>query len=240
METVDIRSGKKALSDLAYDAIIKSIYAHELMPGVSLRSKELAARFGISPTPIERALERLAGEGLVEFVPGLGPRVSTPDSDEVLDLYYAREMIELFAIERGFCNIDETYLHRLEALIRAYEEAVGTMETRPEAQLEASILDTDLHQHLITLWPSPTIQSWCHRLHVHTKSYYLAYIPGYWREGALVEHHQILAALKSRDLDASLGAVRRHNAENRESFLARLRIVEKQKGEPLEKIPALG
>jgi DNA-binding GntR family transcriptional regulator len=238
--TIDLRSGKKSLSDLAYEEILNSIFSHEFMPGASLRSKELATRFGISPTPIERALERLAGEGLVEFVPGLGPRVSTPNLKEILDLYEAREMIELFAVENGIQNADDEFLNRLENLIQMHEKCFEEMETNPEGQLTAASIDTDIHQFLITLWPNSTVQSWYRRLHVHTKSYQIVYIPGYRRKDSLDEHNKILLALKAHDLSAALAAVRVHNENARASFLARLEIAGSVKGEKQAEIISVG
>ena len=56
-----------------------AIVVGELPPGSRLRTAELAARFGVSPTPLREALQRLAAEGLVELLPHrwMSPRVWT-------------------------------------------------------------------------------------------------------------------------------------------------------------------
>jgi DNA-binding GntR family transcriptional regulator len=225
MDPLDIRSGKVTLADLAYEAILRAIFSHELMPGDSLRAKDLAGRFGISTTPIERALEHLAGEGLVEFVPGRGPRVSVPNVDEILDLYDARQMIELYSVERGFDNADGAFLERMLDLIKLHETTFADLEANADIQLKVLSADTDIHKHLISLWPNPTLHQWYQRLHVHTKSYQLAFIPNYRRKEALQEHKEIYQALNERNLRSTLEAVRNHNEQTRLSFIERLKIV---------------
>lgn len=49
-----------------YDSLREDILALQLQPGSLLDETELAARFGVSRSPVREALIRLAGEGLVQ------------------------------------------------------------------------------------------------------------------------------------------------------------------------------
>lgn len=69
--------------------IRQAILDGELPPGERLITATLSERFSVSPTPLREALQRLAGEGLVEFVPQRGARVtplSSPDRSELAEL----------------------------------------------------------------------------------------------------------------------------------------------------------
>lgn len=77
------------------DALRGALVAGRLRPGVVYSAPTLAARFGVSVTPVREALLDLAGEGLVEPVRNKGFRVtelSERDLDEITSL---RVLIEV-------------------------------------------------------------------------------------------------------------------------------------------------
>ncbi len=53
------------------------VISGELRPGARLRQIQLAAEFGISPTPVREALRRLVSEGYLQSVPHAGVSTST-------------------------------------------------------------------------------------------------------------------------------------------------------------------
>gem|GEM_PF-4247225 len=55
--------------------LIADIEAGELQPGAALRECALAARYGVSRTPVREALMHLAATGMVVRVPNKGCRV---------------------------------------------------------------------------------------------------------------------------------------------------------------------
>jgi GntR family transcriptional regulator, carbon starvation induced regulator len=74
--------------------IRQAILDGELAPGERLITATLSERFSVSPTPLREALQRLAGEGLVEFAAQRGARVtplSARDRDELAEL---RKLLE--------------------------------------------------------------------------------------------------------------------------------------------------
>lgn len=88
---------RSIVSQELYERIKQSIFAGEWAPGERIDRKALAARFGISQTPVNDALNRLTGEGLVEsrqrdgyFVPDYGDR-------ELADLFALRAGVESIA-----------------------------------------------------------------------------------------------------------------------------------------------
>src|SRR3954452_7882627 len=77
----------------------------DLRPGTRLGEGELAARLGVSRTPVREALTRLAAEGLVEIAPNRGARVATwtvAELEGVFDLRMSLEpQLTGFAVARA-------------------------------------------------------------------------------------------------------------------------------------------
>src|SRR5574340_1117707 len=65
-----------SLRERVYRALRDALVAGELAPGERLRDQELAARLGVSRTPVREALQRLEDEGLVETAPRALTRVT--------------------------------------------------------------------------------------------------------------------------------------------------------------------
>ena len=72
-------SPRRLLRDQAYDVLLDAIIRGDLPPGSPLRDQDLAARLGLSRTPVREALARLIDEGLVETKPNAYTRVAPLD-----------------------------------------------------------------------------------------------------------------------------------------------------------------
>ncbi len=121
---------KKAVHDAAapreeslYDRMRAEILSLGLAPGSDLDEKTLAARYGVSRTPIREALIRLSADRLIEFSPSRGARVSSlvlpnlPRYLEALDLTQ-RALARIGAL-RALPRDKE----RLETALAEFEEA---------------------------------------------------------------------------------------------------------------------
>ena len=71
----------------------------ELLPGQSVNEVETAKRFNVSRTPVRDAFKHLEVEGLIEVHRGNGTFVSLIDIDEIDDIMYMREKLELAVIK---------------------------------------------------------------------------------------------------------------------------------------------
>ncbi len=95
------------------DRLRSAILEHEIQAGEWLRQEQLAARFGVSQTPVREALKDLAAEGLVEHVPYRGVRVVEFTLDDMLDLYACRSFLEGLAARYAARNITPQELAEL-------------------------------------------------------------------------------------------------------------------------------
>jgi DNA-binding GntR family transcriptional regulator len=84
-------------SDFAYRQVRDRILSGELEPGAVLQQRELAARIGISTTPLREALRRLKSEGLVELDAHRDARITPLRAEEARDLLEMRTSLDPLA-----------------------------------------------------------------------------------------------------------------------------------------------
>ncbi|HTJ25215.1 MAG TPA: GntR family transcriptional regulator [Candidatus Limnocylindria bacterium] len=89
---------QRVLADRIYEAIKDAILSLQIPPGSPLVERNLAQRFAVSKSPVRDALQRLAGEGLVEVFPHRGMVVRTFDARYVDELYELRIALEELAV----------------------------------------------------------------------------------------------------------------------------------------------
>jgi len=104
----------------AYVRLKQCIMSGELLPGTQLSLPELAARYGMSRTPVRDALNALAQEGLVEVIPRRGYFVSGVTVRDVEDAFQLRLILESATAELAAPRISETEIERLSRLSRRY------------------------------------------------------------------------------------------------------------------------
>jgi DNA-binding GntR family transcriptional regulator len=119
--------GKKpSYRERVADALRAALIAGELRPGEVYSAPALAARFGVSATPVREAMLDLAKEGLVDTVPNKGFRV-TAVSEKQLDEYtHIRSLIEIPTVVSLAATADPV---ALEALRPAARESVTAAAT---------------------------------------------------------------------------------------------------------------
>ncbi|MEJ1161625.1 GntR family transcriptional regulator [Prosthecomicrobium sp. N25] len=96
------------------------IVCGRLQPGTALDETTLAARFGVSRTPVREALRELAASGLVVHRAHRGAVVTALTEDRLTEMFVV--MAELEALAAGFCAIVMTPAERRE-LMGIQEEA---------------------------------------------------------------------------------------------------------------------
>jgi DNA-binding GntR family transcriptional regulator len=78
------------------------VFDRELAPGSFIDENALAARWQISRTPVREALKVLAAEGLVDWVPRRGARVTELGDEDAEQLFPVMAMLE------GRCALEAT------------------------------------------------------------------------------------------------------------------------------------
>src|SRR4029078_7542959 len=92
--------GLSRADDLARE-LQAEIVTGRIPPGARLRQEDLAARFGVSRTPIREALRQLQAIGLVEQLGHRGALVRSFSPDEARNIFLVRAELEGRAAERA-------------------------------------------------------------------------------------------------------------------------------------------
>lgn len=92
-----------------------AIVDQRLLPGTKLTEMALIEAFGISRRIVSVALQRLAWEKLVVFLPRRGAYVAAPDADEARAVFAARLAIEAGTTETVARNADPHAIEKLSA-----------------------------------------------------------------------------------------------------------------------------
>jgi len=189
-----------------YTALRDAIVAGQLEPGRQISENELAARLGVSRTPIREALQRLREERLVAVVPQYGTFVTHISESAVSDAQFVREALECAAIRGTALRARDQDLGALEAIIR-----------RQDAAREANdsdsfyVLDDELHQLLCDLSGHDIAWSLSQRAKGHLNRIRRLSMPepGYMME-MIGEHRAVVAAVAAHDPDAAEQTLRHH------------------------------
>jgi len=102
-----------ALVDWLTDQVRAGILAGEVPVGSWLRQEDLAARFGVSRTPVREALRGLQAAGVVEVLPRRGALVRGPSPRDIRDAYQVRAALEGLAAELAAAWVTEGDLAQL-------------------------------------------------------------------------------------------------------------------------------
>jgi DNA-binding GntR family transcriptional regulator len=111
--------------------------------GAPLRHEQLAARFGVSRTPIREALRKLQATGLVELQPNRGAVVRTPARTELVDVYELRADLEGLACELACARASDGDLGRLDDAQARLAAAVDGGRTLDEASFDTVVADAN-------------------------------------------------------------------------------------------------
>jgi DNA-binding GntR family transcriptional regulator len=96
----------KSLAAGVYERIKGDIFEFHLLPGDRFTETEVAARLGVSRTPVREALYRLEREGYIDVSARNGWSVKPFDFTLFEDLYDVRIVLEL-AAARKLCEMDD-------------------------------------------------------------------------------------------------------------------------------------
>ena len=116
--------------DLAHELQVE-IITGRIPLGTRLRQEDLAARYGVSRTPIREALRQLQAIGLVEQLGHRGALVRSFSPDECRNIFLVRAELEGLAAERAagaLTTYDNADLETAQALLRAGGEKLGSLD----------------------------------------------------------------------------------------------------------------
>ena len=200
---------------MVHQAILAAIRDGLYAPGMALREEEVAARFGVSRTPVREAFGRLRERGLLVSTVGRSTTVAELSMQQIFELYAMRQEMDGLAASFAARHATPAEVANLEQLNAEFGNSAD--DPRRAAHwnrlLHARIYDAARNRYLgqalegiqetITLLQDTTFSQ-----------------PGR-TEMAVVEHAAIIESIRARDPEAARVAVMAHIQQ---AFQTRLQI----------------
>ncbi len=193
-------------TEVVLEEIRRGILTRELKPGRPLVEAELAARLGVSKTPVREALKVLSNSGLVTFSPYKGASVCVVDAGLARSVYDVRMVLEPEAVRR---SVERRSPDLLEDAAEALKEASAAISDKDQATL--SLLNRRFHRALYSGCGNPLMVSMLDDLKDRAA---LISVAGWEanpsRRKEWTEHKAVLAAAKKGDAEGAARLLRTH------------------------------
>lgn len=203
----------ETLAESVRNRLVSLIIGGQLEEGERLYPEQLAARFGVSITPVREALMQLAAEGFIESIQRRGFHLRVPTAEQIRNVAEVRQSLELCAGERVIQRLkegalDHAVLDRLDELQQAQLRDAAHMDHATKLELNASF-----HTTIIELAGNPILASMYRSLQPKVVGGLVQRGLDTWRTRVELEgeeHKAIIEGLRARDLAAYGAAVRAH------------------------------
>jgi DNA-binding GntR family transcriptional regulator len=167
---------------------------------------QLARLIGVSRTPVNNALQILAKEGYLDFVPNKGYIVRQLNGEEVEALGEMRTILEIGTVAKAIRRMTGEKLSRVEDAMIACEQAASRACDRA-----FYLLDIRFHASIMAMAENHLLVSHyleiCRRAALGFQEYPLPARP----DGKTVsEHNELFQAVRSRDVEGAKELIARH------------------------------
>ncbi len=208
LQTVVLQSvSARSQGERAYLLIRDQIVTLGLAPGSVIEEIRLRQELGLGRTPIREALQRLAHENLVTFVPHRGTFVSDINLTDLHRLTEVRTEMEGYAARLAAERATARDRVEMDALI-------AELSTIDEADLHNLMrLDQRIHRLVYQATRNAFLQAMLEEsFNLSLRIWFLGLDRGVRLKEAVEEHRQLLAAIVSRDAPRAESVMRQHVA----------------------------
>lgn len=180
----------------------EEIVSGALPAGTPVKDAELAARLGVSITPVREAIAQLAVEGLIDIAPNRTRRVTRVTQKDALELIDVMELLACAGVERGIDLLTDVHLAALRVEFAQFNGALQRGDVAA-----ASVSGAQFSTVLISACGNRELQHHIDLVVARTlRVLALGADSGLWRVW-LDGYRELLACLEAGDRPA---AVRRH------------------------------
>lgn len=189
----------------------------DLAPGERLLTAQLSERFSVSPTPLREALHRFAGEGLVEFIPQRGARVTSLSPADCSELTELRTLLEPVAVRHAVEAGDASWRSEVEDRSSKLLDSLSRkrFDARGSEQAYRGFYDA-----LTRTCPSERLRRFASLVRDQEARYRSATIAHLDRDAFMGGHQALVAASLAGDAPAAAEAVVAEVATFAECYLA--------------------
>lgn len=206
------------LRDVVFNTLRGAILNGQLKPGERLMEVHLAAKLGVSRTPIREAIRKLELEGLVVMMPRKGAEVAKISEKSLKDVLEVRRALDALTAELACERITDEQLDRLKTAAKLFEDATkevknkgAAKDTKDKDATELAIADVSFHDILIEATGNSRLKSLVNNLAEQMYRYRFVYLMDDSIHANLIEEHKnIYEAVLKRDAEEAAKMVKIH------------------------------
>ena len=194
------------LRDVVFHTLREAILRGELKPGERLMELQLAAKLGVSRTPIREAIRMLEQEGLAVTIPRKGAEVAKMTEKDMRDVLQVREALDELAASIACEQMTAEQLEGLKATMREFEEYTKTGNVKKIAEA-----DVKFHDIIYQATGNPKLVNIVSNLREQMYRYRIEYLKDEKNYPVLIrEHSQIVEGLMAKDKAKVTAVMHRH------------------------------
>ena len=196
------------IADIVRERILKGEY----QIGEKIKESSIAQELNVSRTPIREAFKMLEEEGLLDYLPNRGCYAKGFTKRDVSDIYTVREALEEIAMTWACERITDEEIDKLEEQCELMDFYTKTRDVQKILTMNSSFHDI-IYNSTGSRFLAQVLRSYKGYLDKTRKSVF-------YREEFLdsiqEEHKAIFEAVKSRDKEQAVIAIKKHLASSKE------------------------
>lgn len=207
--TVDRKAKTSPSAYKVYRYILDKLTSRILFPGMQIVEADLEKEIGISRTPIRAAIQRLHYEGLVDIIPYKGAFIAQPTYEEITNAYQCKNLLEAEAVRLACFYITDEELNRLDELLQQEKMLHNQQKVHDFYRM-----NQEFHMIIAKASRNPFLVKYINELINKCNVYLIFYdnlVSPAHVSPTYKEHARILEAMKKRDSNAAVTAIKRHN-----------------------------
>lgn len=196
------------LRDVVFNTLREAILRGDLVAGERLMELQLAAKLGVSRTPIREAIRMLEQEGLAITIPRKGAIVAGMTEKDMKDVLEIREALEELSVQVACDKITENEIEQLYRNMKEFELALQSGDLKRMAQA-----DVEFHDVIYQATDNPKLISMLNNLREQMYRYRVEYLKNPENhEQLLKEHEAIYQGISEKNKDVVTEMIRKHIA----------------------------
>ncbi|NMM45685.1 GntR family transcriptional regulator [Rhodospirillaceae bacterium KN72] len=205
---------ERRLADTLRESIEQMIVTGEIADGARLDEVRLAAKFGVSRTPLREAFQVLSASGLVELIPRRGAFVRLPSVVQMI------EMFEVMAELEAMCGRLATRRISADGIAALKKAADDCDRALMEGDTDQYYRENEVFHHLLyDASGNSFLAEEAARLHRRLQPFRRMQLRVRGRMGqSMKEHRDVLTAVESGDEARAADALHNHVAIQGEKF----------------------
>ncbi|MBO5154462.1 MAG: GntR family transcriptional regulator [Eubacterium sp.] len=194
------------LRDVVFNTLREAILRGDLVPGERLMELQLAAKLGVSRTPIREAIRMLEQEGLAITIPRKGAIVAGMTEKDMQDVLEIREALEELSVQVACDKITDEEIAELQKNMKNFEHSLKSGDLKKMAQA-----DVEFHDVIYRATDNPKLINMLNNLREQMYRYRVEYLKNPQNhEQLLQEHEAIYKGIVEKDKSAVTEMIRKH------------------------------